>query len=108
MVVHKEPAAPRSLDSKLPRDVETICLKCLEKEPDYSALRREVEGLLAGRPNAAVGIPRTLRIGVADAARNSRMVLLYPRSCECAYNVTGNRTPSCRDTPVVPVVTRTG
>ncbi|HLJ95344.1 MAG TPA: serine/threonine-protein kinase, partial [Gemmataceae bacterium] len=34
MVVQKEPAAPRSIDAKIPRDLETICLKCLEKDPD--------------------------------------------------------------------------
>ncbi len=32
-VLHKEPAPPRRLQPKLPRDVETICLKCLEKDP---------------------------------------------------------------------------
>jgi tetratricopeptide (TPR) repeat protein len=30
-VVHEEPVPPRRLQSKLPRDLETICLKCLEK-----------------------------------------------------------------------------
>jgi tetratricopeptide (TPR) repeat protein len=34
MVVQKEPAPPRSIDPKIPRDLETICLKCLEKDPD--------------------------------------------------------------------------
>jgi WD40 repeat protein len=32
-VVSEEPVPPRRLVPKLPRDVETICLKCLEKAP---------------------------------------------------------------------------
>src|SRR5437667_75596 len=32
-IADTEPVAPRVLDAKLPRDLETICLKCLEKEP---------------------------------------------------------------------------
>jgi hypothetical protein len=34
MVIQKEPKSPRSIDPKIPRDLETICLKCLEKDPD--------------------------------------------------------------------------
>jgi serine/threonine protein kinase len=33
-ILHKEPAAPRKLNPKGPRDLETICLKAMEKDPD--------------------------------------------------------------------------
>jgi serine/threonine protein kinase len=33
-IVQKEPTAPRRIQKKVPADLETICLKCLEKDPD--------------------------------------------------------------------------
>src|SRR5262249_1043949 len=32
-VLHEEPRAPRKINDKIPRDLETICLKCLAKAP---------------------------------------------------------------------------
>ncbi len=54
-VVHDEPLSPRRLNTKLPRDLETICLKCLCKEPQrrYStpaALADDLRRFANGRP----------------------------------------------------------
>lgn len=32
-ILHREPTAPRKLDATIPADLETICLRALEKEP---------------------------------------------------------------------------
>lgn len=34
LITQKDPPAPRAVDGRIPRDLETICLKCLEKDPD--------------------------------------------------------------------------
>jgi serine/threonine protein kinase len=33
-IIHKEPAPPRQRNKQVPRDLETICLKALDKDPD--------------------------------------------------------------------------
>ena len=54
-VVHDEPVLPSRLNSKVPRDLETICLKCLSKEPQRryasaAALGDDLKRFEEGRP----------------------------------------------------------
>jgi WD40 repeat protein len=54
----QEPVPPRQLRPGCPRDLETICLKCLEKAPgrryaSAQALAEDCDAFLAGRPISA-------------------------------------------------------
>jgi eukaryotic-like serine/threonine-protein kinase len=54
-VIHEEPVSPSRLNTKVPRDLETICLKCLSKEPQRryasaAALAEDLKRFMEGRP----------------------------------------------------------
>ncbi len=57
-VIHQDPVAPSRLNANVPRDLETICLKCLRKAPglryaDAAALAEDLRRYLRGDAIAA-------------------------------------------------------
>ena len=77
-VVEREPARPRSLKPGIDRDLESICLKCLEKDPQRryntaDALAEDLDAYLGGEPVLAE---------VSSTGRLMRMLLRDTRHTE--------------------------
>eukprot|EP00913_Durusdinium_trenchii_P028499 g26727.t1 len=66
-VIDDHPVSPRLLNSSVPADIETICLKCLEKEPHrrYATaqfLADDLQRYLEGKPILARPVSRVARL----------------------------------------------
>jgi len=73
-VVDTDPVPPRRLNPRIPADLETVCLKCLDKDPakrykSAGALAEELDRFLRGEPILARPIGRAAR-GVRWCKRN--------------------------------------
>jgi WD40 repeat protein len=76
-VLTKEPVPPSRVDGRVPGDLETICLRALEKEParryaSAAALADDLQRFLDGEPIAARPLGRIGRL--ARRARRNKLV----------------------------------
>jgi serine/threonine-protein kinase len=74
LVLEQEPVPPRDLNPTVDRELELICLKCLQKPPELryptaAALAEDLEAYAAGQPVAAA--PSGLRFFIARVFRET-------------------------------------
>ena len=112
LVLETDPPQPRLLNPGLPRDLDTVCLKCLAKEParryaTAAALRDELDRFLGDRPIqaqppsfgyravkyarrnrvavvAVVGVIAAIVIGLSAALIGFRRAVLQQRATQAA------------------------
>jgi hypothetical protein len=108
LVTQKDPTAPRAVDPKVPRDLETICLKCLEKDPDRryptaaalaEDLRRYVRrfAISARRAGPLTRAKKWVRRNPALAAAGAAVVLAAATTGYFAWQVRANERQRVAD-----------
>ena len=81
-VIAEEPAPPSRLNAKVPRDLETICLKCLSKEPgrryaSAAEFGEDIGRFLRGEPIRARRICSAERAGKWMRRHPTRTVTMF-------------------------------
>ncbi|MGO9467096.1 MAG: protein kinase domain-containing protein [Isosphaeraceae bacterium] len=102
-VLERDPTPPRELRRDIPQELESICLKCLEKSPrdrypSAQALADELDGYLHGEGIAATGIiPRLRRWNRREPELVARLGGLLIVAIMTQYNyLFVTKTPSFR------------
>jgi tetratricopeptide (TPR) repeat protein len=107
-LLHTDPLSPRLLNPGIPRDVETICLKCLEKDVRHryataGALATDLERYLNNEPVAARPPSRLYRFQklvrrnrLAFAAGGSIAVALVAGLCVATWGLMRERAARTR------------
>src|SRR5262249_3970223 len=90
-VTHEDPPRPRQLDGSIPRDLETIVLKAIDREPGRryqtaAELGEDLGRLLAGKPVRARRIGMVER-GVKWAKRRPSAAALLAVSAAAALSL---------------------
>ncbi len=84
-VIHEPPRAPRRLNDRIPRDLETICLKTLAKEPIWryataGELAADLRRYLRGEPVHARPLGPVLRLWLW-CSRNTALATAIALAC---------------------------